>query len=71
MTAFDVARIGPGEGSVAPRTRLRSDAPSQSLDGAWRFRLSPSPALERQRPVPRLGRADPAADGGARPSAWT
>lgn len=39
MTAFDVARIGPGEGSVAPRTRLRSDAPSQSLDGAWRFRI--------------------------------
>ncbi len=48
MTAFDVARIGPGEGSVAPRTRLRSDAPTQSLDGAWRFRLSPSPALAPQ-----------------------
>ncbi|THE05980.1 hypothetical protein E1I21_14290, partial [Microbacterium oleivorans] len=47
MTApvFDVARIGPGEGSIDPRTRLRTDAPSQSLDGCWSFRLSPSPAL--------------------------
>lgn len=47
MTApvFDVARIGPGEGSIDPRTRLRTDAPSQSLDGRWSFRLSPSPAL--------------------------
>jgi beta-galactosidase len=30
----------PGEGRVAPRARLRTDAPSLSLDGDWQFRLS-------------------------------
>ncbi|GAA2971686.1 glycoside hydrolase family 2 TIM barrel-domain containing protein [Microbacterium terrae] len=40
---IDIARIGPGDGTIAPRSRMRSDAPEQSLDGAWRFRLSPSP----------------------------
>ena len=39
---FDIARIGPGEGSMPPRTRLRSDAPEQCLDGTWDFRLSAS-----------------------------
>ena len=40
--SFDVARIGPGEGSLPPRARLSSDAPEQSLDGTWEFRLSAS-----------------------------
>lgn len=39
---FDIARIGPGEGSEPPRTRLRSDAPAQPLDGTWQFRVSAS-----------------------------
>lgn len=33
---------GPGYGSVAPRAAFGSDAPSLSLAGTWRFRLSPS-----------------------------
>ena len=32
--------FAPGEGRSAPRARLRTDAPSLSLDGQWRFRLS-------------------------------
>lgn len=38
----DIARLGPGTGSLPPRSRLRTDAPEQSLDGAWSFRLSRS-----------------------------
>ena len=34
----------PGHGSLAPRSAFASDAPSLSLDGIWRFRLSPSVA---------------------------
>ena len=34
----------PGHGSLAPRSAFTSDAPSLSLDGNWRFRLSPSVA---------------------------
>ncbi|GLY36871.1 beta-galactosidase [Amycolatopsis sp. NBRC 101858] len=33
---------GPGHGSVPPRAAFTSDAPSLSLNGTWRFRLSPS-----------------------------
>ena len=32
--------FAPGEGRSAPRARLRTDAPSLSLDGDWRFRWS-------------------------------
>ena len=36
----------PGSGArVAPRSWLQSDAPALSLNGAWRFRLSPTAAL--------------------------
>src|ERR1700712_4031504 len=36
--------LTPGSGArSAPRAWLPSDAPSLSLDGDWRFRLSPSP----------------------------
>lgn len=59
MTAFDVARIGPGEGSVAPRTRLRSDAPSQSLDGPPSARGSASGSACRPRPARPASRASP------------
>ncbi|MBW9109066.1 glycoside hydrolase family 2 TIM barrel-domain containing protein [Microbacterium ureisolvens] len=37
-----IATTRPGSGTIAPRARLRSDAPEQSLDGNWRFRVSPS-----------------------------
>ncbi|WP_341996373.1 DUF4981 domain-containing protein [Microbacterium sp. LWH7-1.2] len=37
-----IATTRPGSGTIAPRARLRSDAPQQSLDGRWRFRVSPS-----------------------------
>ncbi|MGI5498801.1 glycoside hydrolase family 2 TIM barrel-domain containing protein [Lentzea sp. CA-135723] len=33
--------MGPGSGSVPPRAFFTSDAASLSLDGEWRFRLSP------------------------------
>ncbi|TCC31234.1 glycoside hydrolase family 2 TIM barrel-domain containing protein [Kribbella sindirgiensis] len=33
---------GPGCGVLPPRAALRSDAPRLSLNGQWRFRLSPS-----------------------------
>ncbi|MDS0136769.1 MULTISPECIES: glycoside hydrolase family 2 TIM barrel-domain containing protein [unclassified Amycolatopsis] len=33
---------GPGRGSLPPRAAFTSDAPSLSLNGTWRFRLSPS-----------------------------
>jgi beta-galactosidase len=33
----------PGRGALPPRAAFRSDAPSLSLCGAWRFLLSPSP----------------------------
>ncbi|MFC8680255.1 glycoside hydrolase family 2 TIM barrel-domain containing protein [Microbacterium ureisolvens] len=39
---MEIATTRPGSGTVAPRARLRSDAPKQSLDGQWRFRVSPS-----------------------------
>jgi len=39
---LDIATPAPGSGAIAPRARLRSDAPQQSLDGRWRFRVSPS-----------------------------
>ncbi|MEP6851856.1 MAG: glycoside hydrolase family 2 TIM barrel-domain containing protein [bacterium] len=35
-----LADVAPGEGRRSPRARLRSDAPSLSLDGRWRFRWS-------------------------------
>src|SRR4051794_32258994 len=34
----------PGHGSVPPRAAFTSDAPSLSLNGPWRFRLSPGVA---------------------------
>jgi beta-galactosidase len=34
----------PGHGSVPPRAAFSSDAPSLSLNGTWRFRLSPGVA---------------------------
>ncbi|WP_329455484.1 glycoside hydrolase family 2 TIM barrel-domain containing protein [Streptomyces sp. NBC_01497] len=34
----------PGRGALPPRAAFTSDAPSLSLTGTWRFRLSPSPA---------------------------
>lgn len=39
---MEIATTRPGSGTIAPRARLRSDAPQQSLDGRWRFRVSPS-----------------------------
>ena len=51
---------GPGYGSVAPRAAFTSDAPLLSLNGTWRFRLSPSLAAA----PPNV--ADPAFDD----SAW-
>ncbi|MDC2961074.1 glycoside hydrolase family 2 TIM barrel-domain containing protein [Streptomyces gilvifuscus] len=36
--------FSPGEGRRPPRAAFRSDAPRLVLDGAWRFRLSPSAA---------------------------
>ncbi|WP_045274181.1 glycoside hydrolase family 2 TIM barrel-domain containing protein, partial [Microbacterium terrae] len=39
---MDIATTLPGTGSLPPRARLRSDAPAQSLDGRWAFRVSPS-----------------------------
>lgn len=37
----ELARRGPGKGSLPPRAYLLSDAPKLSLNGEWRFRLSP------------------------------
>ncbi|MFB7494485.1 glycoside hydrolase family 2 TIM barrel-domain containing protein [Streptomyces sp. NPDC056161] len=38
-----VSDIAPGRGALRPaRSWLRSDAPSRSLNGPWRFRLSPT-----------------------------
>lgn len=39
---MEIATTRPGYGTIAPRARLRSDAPQQQLDGTWRFRVSPS-----------------------------
>ncbi|WP_233441862.1 glycoside hydrolase family 2 TIM barrel-domain containing protein [Lentzea atacamensis] len=36
--------MGPGTGALPPRAFFTSDAASLSLDGAWRFHLSPSAA---------------------------
>jgi beta-galactosidase len=42
MTHSYVSDLGPGEGALAPRARLASDAPRLDLDGTWRFRLVPT-----------------------------
>ena len=34
--------FAPSEGAAPARARVRSDAPTLSLDGTWRFRLSPA-----------------------------
>lgn len=39
---MQISRPGPGSNALAPRARLTSDAPEQSLDGTWRFRLHPA-----------------------------
>ncbi|MFJ3392751.1 glycoside hydrolase family 2 TIM barrel-domain containing protein [Leifsonia aquatica] len=45
----------PGSGArVAPRSWLRSDAPALSLDGTWRFRLSPTADLPEDVAAPSL-----------------
>ena len=44
---LDPARIV-GEGSIAPRARFSTDAPLLSLNGDWRFRLSPSASAAPQ-----------------------
>ncbi|MET0134807.1 MAG: glycoside hydrolase family 2 TIM barrel-domain containing protein, partial [Kibdelosporangium sp.] len=36
--------VSPGHGALPPRAAFTSDAPSLSLNGDWRFHLSPSPA---------------------------
>src|ERR1043165_2351587 len=36
--------VSPGYGALPPRSAFRSDAPSLSLNGDWRFHLSASPA---------------------------
>ncbi|MFF2852870.1 glycoside hydrolase family 2 TIM barrel-domain containing protein [Streptomyces sp. NPDC058001] len=39
----DISDIAPGRGALRPaRSWLHSDAPSRSLNGPWRFRLSPT-----------------------------
>ena len=59
----------PGHGSLAPRSAFTSDAPSLSLDGIWRFRLSPSVAAAP--PGIELDDFDDSAwDGLAVPSHW-
>ncbi|MFF4755691.1 glycoside hydrolase family 2 TIM barrel-domain containing protein [Streptomyces sp. NPDC002514] len=41
-----VSDIAPGRGALRPaRSWLRSDAPSRSLNGPWRFRLSPTASV--------------------------
>ncbi|WP_432251304.1 glycoside hydrolase family 2 TIM barrel-domain containing protein [Streptomyces sp. HNM1019] len=43
-----VSDITPGRGALRPaRSWLRSDAPSLSLNGPWRFRLSPTASVAR------------------------
>lgn len=39
---MQISRPAPGVGALAPRARLTTDAPQQSLAGSWRFRLSPT-----------------------------
>ncbi|MFI5590942.1 glycoside hydrolase family 2 TIM barrel-domain containing protein [Amycolatopsis sp. NPDC051758] len=60
---------GPGHGSVPPRAAFPSDAPSLVLNGAWRFRLSPSPAAAPP-DVFETGFDDSAWDELAVPSLW-
>ncbi|ONI86487.1 beta-galactosidase [Actinosynnema sp. ALI-1.44] len=36
--------VSPGHGALPPRSAFSSDAPSLSLNGDWRFHLSPTPA---------------------------
>ncbi|WP_434317768.1 glycoside hydrolase family 2 TIM barrel-domain containing protein [Leifsonia sp. P73] len=40
-----LADTAPSSGALAPRSWLHSDAPSLSLNGEWRFRLSPTADL--------------------------
>ncbi|HEY1531566.1 MAG TPA: glycoside hydrolase family 2 TIM barrel-domain containing protein [Galbitalea sp.] len=42
LLAVDLANPGPGTGSIAPRARFSSGLPELSLNGDWRFLLSPS-----------------------------
>ncbi|MFJ4367843.1 glycoside hydrolase family 2 TIM barrel-domain containing protein [Streptomyces chartreusis] len=43
-----VSDIAPGRGALRPaRSWLHSDAPSLSLNGPWRFRLSPTASVEQ------------------------
>ena len=42
----------PGTGTLAPRSRLQTDAATRSLDGSWRFRLSNSIAAAPRDPPP-------------------
>ncbi|MEV4804719.1 glycoside hydrolase family 2 TIM barrel-domain containing protein [Nonomuraea sp. NPDC049421] len=39
---MDLETFTPGSGRLAPRAALHSDAPAISLNGTWRFRLSPA-----------------------------
>ncbi|MFG3658497.1 glycoside hydrolase family 2 TIM barrel-domain containing protein [Streptomyces sp. NPDC047706] len=41
-----VEDVAPGRGSLPPRARFSSDAPRVSLNGEWRFRLSPTADAE-------------------------
>ncbi|MEW2014056.1 MULTISPECIES: hypothetical protein [Microbacterium] len=62
MTAFDVARIGPGEGSVAPRTRLPATPPPSRSTGRRRPAAAradrPAGRGPRDRRAARRRRAD-------------
>jgi beta-galactosidase len=59
----------PGHGSLAPRSAFASDAASLSLDGNWRFRLSPSVAVAPS-DVERMDFDDSAWDELPVPSHW-
>jgi beta-galactosidase len=39
---MDLSSVDPGVGTLPPRARFRSSLGEQSLNGEWRFRLSPS-----------------------------
>ncbi|HEY9309635.1 MAG TPA: glycoside hydrolase family 2 TIM barrel-domain containing protein [Microbacterium sp.] len=56
---MEIATTRPGSGTTPPRARLHSDAPQQTLDGTWRFRVSPS-----LRTAPGEWRTEDAADWG-------
>ncbi|MEV5323607.1 glycoside hydrolase family 2 TIM barrel-domain containing protein [Nonomuraea sp. NPDC052634] len=42
---MDLETFTPGSGRLAPRAALQSDAPALSLNGTWRFRLSPTAGI--------------------------